>query len=426
MSGLSTGAAAPFLRGQRRAPALPYAGAGAKDATGTVILRPRSGAGMQDKAARQRRLAGAGEKLPLEANGECGLSHSPSEKVRGARGVVGQPGRVLSGRVATFKSRRRGRDRRPPYDRVERDYGVFRRAAARMLRVLDDGRRADAARHARYGYRPCPIFRINLTQRVPYARFKKSLGSANVETISSATGRSGYWVVAGGEGHARRLDRQIARRVALRGPTFVDAIASFGEADPSKKLGPSLVWHPIDGGFEPVDVEIWRLGDDALEAFMGPLRMMVADNGGRITDTYRTHDTFVAQIACDAALLSTVAALREVVRVDRPHWAGTGDRSRRAARKIVAGSRAAGTQGTSVAGPGTSPHPPTKPAIGGPVLATGRGCGRDSVLAPAIEPQAMCRRAPPSEPPAGARSHPVSGPRPLGTGVPRRAGDCPR
>lgn len=320
---------------------------------------------MQGKAARQRRLAGAGEKPPLDVEGEDGLSRSPSEKVRGARGMADQqPGRVLSGRATTFKSRRRGGDRRPPYDRVERDYGEFRRTAARMLRGLDDGRRADAARHARCGYRPCPIFRINLTQRVPYARFKKSLESANVETISSATGRSGYWVVAGGEGHAGRLDRQIERRAALRDPTFVDAIASFGESDPSKKLGPSLERHPIDGGF--------------------------------------------------------------VLVLDRPLWAGTDDRSRRAARKITAGSRATGTRGALAAGPGASPHPPTKPASGGPVPAAGRGCGRDSALAPAIGPQAMCRRAPPPEPLAGARSHPVSGPHPLGAGVPCRAGDCAR
>ena len=393
-----------------------------------VILRPRSGAGVQDKAARQRRLAGAGEKLPLETDGEGGLSRSPSGKMRGARGMANQPGRVQPGLPATFKSWRRGggRNRSTPYDRVDRDYGEFRRAAARMLRGLDDGRRADAARHARYGYRPCPIFRINLTQRVPYARFKKSLESANVETISSATGRSGYWVVAGGEGHAGRLDRQIERRAASHGPTFVDAIDSFGEADPAKKLGPSLERHPIAGGFEPVDVEIWRLGDDALEALMGPLRMMVADSGGWITDTYRTHDTFVAQIACDAALLSTVAALREVVRVDRPHWAGTGDRSHKAARKIAAGSRAACTRGTLAAGPGASPHPPTKPASGGLVPAAGRGCGRDTAPAPLIGPPAMCRRAPPPGPPAGARSHPVSGPHPLGAGAPRRAGDCAR
>lgn len=260
---------------------------------------------------------------------------------------------------------------------MERDYGEFRRAAARMLRELDDGCRADAARHARYGYTPYPTFRLNLTQRVPYGRFKKSLESANVETISSATGRSGYWVVAGGGGHAGKLDRQIERRAASRGPTFVDAIASFSEADPAKKLGASLERRPIGGAFELVDVEVWRLGDDALDAFVEQLRMMVADNGGRMTDTYRTHDTFVAQIACDAALLSTVAALREVVRVDRPLWAETDGSARRAARKIVAaGARAGGTQGTPAA--------------------------------------------------AGARSHPVSGPHPSGAGAPHRAGGRPR
>ena len=261
--------------------------------------------------------------------------------------------RTAPGGAAALESRGHGGGRyrhRPPCDRVKRDYGEFRRAAARMLRELDDGCRADAARHARYGYKPYPTFRISLTQRVPYGRFKKSLESANVETISSATERSGYWVVAGGRGHAGRLDRQIERRAAFRGPTFVDAIASFSEADPAKNLGASLERRPIGGGFELVDVEVWRLGDYALEAFAGQLHRMVADNGGRMTDTYRTHDTFVAQIACDAALLSTVAALREVVRVDRPLWAETDGRARRAARKIVA------------AGAGASPHPPARPA----------------------------------------------------------------
>ena len=398
-----------------------FAGAGARGATGTVILRPRDGAGMPGRAADPRWFARVGGRRPqADAGGSLAEPRlgRPSGRMRGAQGVADRQERTAPDGAAALESRGRGKGshprryhpRRTPYDRAERDYGEFRRAAAQMLRELDDGCRADAARHARYGYKPCPIFRINLTQRVPYGRFKKSLESANVETISSATERSGYWVVAGGRGHAGRLDRQIERRAASRGPTFVDAIASFGEADPAKKLGASLERRPIGCGFELVDVEAWRLGDDALEAFEGQLRMMVADNGGRMTDTYRTHDTFVAQIACDAALLSTVAALREVVRVDRPLWAETDGRARRAARKIA------------TVGAGASPHPPARPAARRPAPGARRGCGRDSAPAPAIGPPAMCRRAPPPAPTAGARSHPVSGPHPLGAGMEYRAG----
>lgn len=175
--------------------------------------------------------ATAGEKP--KAGAGPGLTHPASERMRGTRGVAEQPGHFQLDRPATLK-RRTGGERYWPYDRVERDYNEFRRAAARTLRSLDDRCRADAARHARYGYTPYPIFRINLTQRVPYDRFRKSLESSSMETISSATERAGHWVVAGGEGHAGRIDRQIERRAALRGPTFVDAIASFAEADPRK------------------------------------------------------------------------------------------------------------------------------------------------------------------------------------------------
>ena len=280
------------------------------------------------------------------------------------------PGHLRLDRAATLKRRRpEGRPRRWPYARVERDYNEFRRAAARMLRSLDDGRRADAARHARYGYTPYPLFRINLTQRVPYDRFRKSLESASIETVSSATERAGYWVVAGGEGHAGRIDRQIERRAALRGPTFVDAIASFAGADPRKKLGRSLELDPVKDGLELVDVEVWRLGDDVLDAFAGQLRMMVEDNGGWIADAYRTRDTFVMQIACDAALLSTVANLREVVRLDRPLRAEPRDRADRNARKIAV---AAGVEPDALrtAGRGASMRAPVGMAPGQPASGT--------------------------------------------------------
>lgn len=86
----------------------------------------------------------------------------PSGKMQGAQGVADRQERTAPDGIAALESRGRGgggryRPRRTPYDRVERDYGEFRRAAARMLRELDDGCRADAARHARYGYTPYPI-----------------------------------------------------------------------------------------------------------------------------------------------------------------------------------------------------------------------------------------------------------------------------
>lgn len=239
-------------------------------------------------------------------------------------------------RVATFKRRKRRGGGGSPYDKAERDYDEFRRATAQKLRELDDGRRSDATKYAQYGYTPSPIFRLNLTQKVPYSGFKKSLEAVNIETVSSATGRSGYWVVVGGKDHASKLDRRIEKRAASSSPTFVDAIATFDEVDPPKKLGRSLELRPIKDDFEPVDVEVWRLDDDALKAFTGQLLKMVMDNGGRIMDKYKTHDTFVVQVTCNAALLSMVATLREVVRMDRPLQVEAGDHASKIAKKIRA------------------------------------------------------------------------------------------
>lgn len=276
-------------------------------------------------------------------------------------------------RVATFKRRKRKGGRRSPYDRVERDYDEFRRDVARMLRGLDGGRRKDAERYAQYGYTPYPLFKLNLTQRVPFGGFKKSLEAVDITTISSATGRSGYWVVAGGKDHASKLDRQIEKRAASTNPTFVDAIAAFTEADPQKKLGGSLEQRPIKDDFEPVDVEVWRLGDDALKSFSDQLLKMVMDNGGRITDVYKTRDTFVAQITCDAALLSMLAGLREVVRIDRPLQIEVEDRANRITKKIApTGSPGPKAPGILVADSGVSMHPLLEPAFGGFVSVDGR------------------------------------------------------
>lgn len=114
---------------------------------------------------------------------------------------------------------------------------------------------------------------------------------------------------------------------------------------------------------------VWRLGDDALDAFTGQMRAMVEGNGGQITDTYRTHDTFVAQVACDSALLSIVANLREVVRIDRPLRPEPCDRADRNARKIAAMARM-DPDALRAAGRGASMRAPVGMAPGQPASGT--------------------------------------------------------
>ena len=408
---------------------------------------------MQGKTAGQRRFAKTGGKPPPEAGS---LARSPSgRQMRRAWGMEDQSRCIPPDGAAAFKRQWPGGARHPTCGRVECDYKEFRRATARMLHELDDGRRADAARHARYGHRPCPILRINLTQRVPYDRFKKGLESANIETISSATERSVDWVVVGDEEHAGRLYRQIKRRVASPSSTFVGAVTAFAEADPRKKLGMSLEWCTIQDDTELDGVEVWRLADNALEAFTGQLHMMVAGNGGRIMDMHRTSDTFVVQIACNAAMPSTVAALLAVVCIDRLLRAAADNHTRRIVRKFAAaGAQVPDAPGT--ASPGAS-LPPLGPALGRPrgmdlrsvALRRRRaGRGRPGAMT-ASRPCAAAQRTPrvgrpvsgPSAqaigPPVvrrrtqatltmGPRSYSVSRTHPPGAGMPCRTGDRSR
>ena len=296
-------------------------------------------------------------------------------------------------RAAAFKRRRPEAARRPRYGRIERNYGEFRRAAAQMPREIDNGHLADAARHT-----PSPIFRIRLAQWVPYDGFKKSPEPVSIETISPETEMPDYRVVEGGGGNAGRLYRQIERWAASRCPTLADAIAPFDGANPRKKIGGSLERHPVGGGLDLVDVDAWRLGYDALKALAGQMHRAVVNNGGRIMDMYRTRDTFVAKFACDAALSSTVAGLREVVTIDRPLRAVAGDHASRSARKIAA-----------AAGSGDPMH------RGRPRTAA---AGLVHSLGPANGPPAASRRAPPAM--AGLRSHQGPRPRPPGAGIQRR------
>ena len=60
------------------------AGFGAKCATGTVILYPWGGAGVQDRTIGTCGPAKAGENPPSGADGKGGLARFPRGKMRGA------------------------------------------------------------------------------------------------------------------------------------------------------------------------------------------------------------------------------------------------------------------------------------------------------------------------------------------------------
>ena len=287
-------------------------------------------------------------------------------------------GHIALNREATFKRRKQKGHPYAPYKKVERDYDEFRRGAAQRLLELDRGRRDIAERYAKYGYTPAPIFLLGLTQNVPYAGFKDRLESVGIETVSARTERPDCWAVSGGRDHAGRLDRQIERRAASGKATFIDAIGAIDEADPAEKIGRSLRRRPINDDFELADVEVWRLGDGALESFTGQLLKMVMDNGGRITDTHKTRDAFVVQISCNAALLSMVAAMREVIRIDRPMQVEMEDLANSRDREVrVAGAPGPDAPGILVADSGVAMHPAIEPAFGGLVAAGGGGGGGD-------------------------------------------------
>lgn len=221
------------------------------------------------------------------------------------------------------------RSRRAPAKRAGRDPAAFARVQARLLDEMGESYRRDKESA---GSLPDPnlVFKVELNARVRDETFRRSLAGVGIETVSSAPARSGYWIGLTDDPGFARLRRKLERHAAAKTASFMDRVRAIREISPGEKIGAGLSRRPLpESGQEYVDVEVWRLDDERLSRFMGAMRAVVRDGGGRITDQMKTDGYCALRVQCGRPLLEKITRMREVARIDRPPR--TGIRTRTAA-----------------------------------------------------------------------------------------------
>lgn len=204
------------------------------------------------------------------------------------------------------------------YKGTGRNAEEFYKKESEKLRSIGKTYEEDREKFSDY-FDPSLIFKITLTDTsISDTAFRKDLGRVDIETISSASNRSGYWVAFTDDVRFDRLKMKLRERVSKNRATFVDMIGSIDDIPPEEKLDKSLRKRPPARNMpEYLNVEIWRMEDRKLDTFLSGLSRLVTDNNGQICDRLTTDSFCILRIRCDGQLLSKITKLREVSHVGR-------------------------------------------------------------------------------------------------------------
>ena len=169
---------------------------------------------------------------------------------------------------------------------------------------------------------PHLIFEINVNNKIDTDTFKKQLSRMNLEVLSVAEDKKGYWVVFAsdeqleefrtrldsygkdGEGGATRYD-------------FFNAISEIKDIPVEKKIAPSISEAPLPENEDSyIDVELWRMPDKQLKGFITKLPDAIEKL--EVTDTLIGKSFALLRVKLDLAAYHQLIELKEVVRVSRP------------------------------------------------------------------------------------------------------------
>ena len=184
--------------------------------------------------------------------------------------------------------RRAGETGRPrtgwaPIRKADRDPAAFARAQARLLDEMGESYRRDKESA---GPLPDPnlIFKVELNGSVHDGTFRRSLAGVDIETVSSAPAKEGYWVGLTDDPGFARLRKKLDEHATAEKASFVDQVRAIREVPPGEKNGASLSSRLLpEGGSEYVDMEIWRMDDERLTRFMGGMQAAVREGRGHAT-----------------------------------------------------------------------------------------------------------------------------------------------
>jgi len=166
---------------------------------------------------------------------------------------------------------------------------------------------------------PSLIIKIKVNQSVPEDIFRKDLERANIEVISAAPDKKGYWIVFSDDSELKDFQRKYNEHIKTGGFGFFYAIDGISPIPPEDKIGVSLRSEPFkDREISNLDVEIWRMDTSHIMKFLSSFKKLVENKNGKIMSEFITNTFFLLKIKCTKELYHAMLELPEIAYVDRP------------------------------------------------------------------------------------------------------------
>lgn len=166
---------------------------------------------------------------------------------------------------------------------------------------------------------PKLVFRLEILQPMGEDTIRRDLERMGIQVLSASPNKAGIWIVFSTDGDLARFQKRIALYGSDGRYKHFDAYGAIDDIPAEDKVGERLRTQlPNTRGMLYLDIEVWRMADEALDSFLSGFRAYLQSLGGRVTDELRTESFCLLRVHADANSINEILSLREVAGVDLP------------------------------------------------------------------------------------------------------------
>jgi hypothetical protein len=166
---------------------------------------------------------------------------------------------------------------------------------------------------------PNLIIKIKVNQSVPEETFRKELERMDIEVISAAPDKKGFWIVFSEDYELKAFQKKFQEHFESEKYDFFYAIDSISAIPSEEKLGESLCKEPFRSSeYSYLDVEIWRMDNPRLIKFITDFRNLISKFQGEIISDFTTNSFCLIRVRTNQELYEAMLELPEIAYIDRP------------------------------------------------------------------------------------------------------------
>ena len=209
----------------------------------------------------------------------------------------------------------------PPYKKIDRDEVKSYETELQAFETIKQGHKIIKNKYKDF-IDPSLIIKIEVNQGVPEDIFRKDLEKSNIEVISAAPDKKGYWIVFSDDAELKEFQKKYNEHVkeGKQGKhDFFYAINGISQIPAEDKKGESLIKEPFrDNEISYLDVEIWRMDSPHIMKFLSGFKKLVESKNGEIVSNFLSNTFYILKVKSTKELYDAMLELPEVAYVDRP------------------------------------------------------------------------------------------------------------